>query len=414
MNFEELLKIRIQKEVIENLENFENPFNERNEVSDTTNNVLQRFIDIIDTYNFKRYEKQKTDDEIFKMGDDFKELLTEKNLFEMYKRIQLTEEDKLYIKYVELSKQWRGHSGFFINKKYAIVDILLRTLIIEQFDEDSLEELKKIMEKEKNPKMKETCKHYLQLLSEDSYEDLLHRKFEKEVSTLVNILFNDTINCGGYSLKIDTTVYPYYYKDFSKCVSAILYKFPFVKLLGEEKLKDDEYLVLYRSNKENTGHHFVRVDDDGRVTEKEGKEEPQIFAGWRNLESCQEAIFAVKKEHTMFGYDNFDVNDKNINAFNFEESIINAINNKNNSFEYHGHEYVLKKYSDIEILVVSNKMIVANVITDGEEYLIETVEEKNDYIENFSGSIKPIIEDGYLLNRNEFVEQKEYCDYEGR
>lgn len=46
--------------------------------------------------------------------------------------------------------------------------------------------------------------------------------------------------------------------------------------------------------------------------------------------------------------------------------------------------------------------------------MIETVEEKNDYIENFSGSIKPIIEDGYLLNRNEFVEQKEYCDYEGR
>jgi len=59
-------------------------------------------------------------------------------------------------------------------------------------------------------------------------------------------------------------------------------------------------------------------------------------------------------------------------------------------------------------------MIVANVITDEEEYLIETVEEKNDYIENFSGNIKPIIEDGYLLNRNEFVEQKEYCDYEGR
>lgn len=270
------------------------------------------------------------------------------------------------------------------------------------------------MEKEDKTKMKATCEHYLQLFSENPYGEALQEKYDEEFSNEVDILFNHRINCGGYSLKIDTEVYPFYYKDFSKCVSAILDEFPFVRLLGEEKLHDDEYLVLYRSNKENTGHHFVRVDDDGVVREKDGIDKPQVFESWGSLEDCEQAVFAVKKEHQMFDYDLLEVNRRNREVFNFEEAIINSINNKSNTFSYHGHEYSFKKLSDDEILVVSNNSVVANIITDGKEYLVDVVNEKKDYVENFSGTVIPIIESGHLINRDEFLEQKEHREAEER
>ncbi len=87
-----------------------------------------------------------------------------------------------------------------------------------------------------------------------------------------------------------------------------------------------------------------------------------------------------------------------------DKLIRKAISTKNNNFKYHCHEFSLKKSSNEEIFVISNGIIVANILTNGEEYLVEVLDEK--HVENFGGRIKPIIENGRLLNRSEFIEEK--------
>ena len=127
-------------------------------------------------------------------------------------------------------------------------------------------------------------------------------------------------------MKIDGCVYPNYQDSFDKSVSGIIETFPFVRLLGDTKLEDDEYLVIYRAPKgKNTGHHFVRVDSDGAVREKDANGSKRRFESWGNLDNydIEQAIFAVKKEHKMFGYESEECRIKK--ALNFEETVEKAI-----------------------------------------------------------------------------------------
>ena len=416
MDFEIALRDKIKNEIMDSLDSIYCNFQEGNRISSQTMKLMQYFRDIIDRYHFIKYKGQKTEKEILQITDEFENLLTDENLSEMYERTNFTEQELLYIKYVKLTHECRNYKNFNIGEKYAIIDILLRKIILQEFEQQDIEQIVKIMEEQLtqgDAKMQPTCKHFLELLSDKPYGEHLSQDFEQEIEKLVDRYFNDRINCGGYALKIDRCIFPLgRKKSFSQSVSTILDNYSFVQLLGDRKLADDEYLVIYRANKENTGHHFIRVDDDGIVREKDGNRSPKIFNGWsENLENCQEAIFAVKKEHQMFNYDELKHKKEGLN---FNDTIIQAIENKRNNFSYHGHEFSLKKSSNEEVYVTSNGSIVANILTDGEEHLIEIAEGKEKYVENFSGSITPIIENGHLVNRSQFISQKNFDNNDER
>lgn len=186
-------------------------------------------------------------------------------------------------------------------------------------------------------------------------------------------------------------------------MSSILEKFSFVRLLGDKPLEDDEYLVIYRVPKgKNTGHHFIRVDSDAIVREKDGNGEPRIFENWGNLEDGMEALFAVKKEHKMFEYNSEEVNYNN-KGLDFEESVTKAIREKQNMFSYHNHSFCLKKSKQDEVFVTTiDGQIVAYVVVDENDCLVEIIESKKRYVENTSGAIILIICNGKLINFDQF------------
>lgn len=220
-------------------------------------------------------------------------------------------------------------------------------------------------------------------------QEALEQKIEKDVE----YLFNSYINCGGYALKVDTCVFPSRC-EFEKSVSSILEIFQFVRLLGNTKLGQDEYLVLYRSS-EKGGHHFIRIEDDGTVVEKNDCKAPQKFQGWGNLAGCPEAVFAVKKDHEM----NYFKEKGNIflptdTAMNFGETVWKAIQNRQNTFEYHNHSYTLKKAGEETIYICSNSEVIAEIITDGKEYDIDIRSGKKAYVSNTQPNIPIVIKNG--------------------
>lgn len=171
-------------------------------------------------------------------------------------------------------------------------------------------------------------------------------------------------------------------------------------------LSDDEYLVIYRAPKgKNTGHHFIRIDSDGIVREKDANGEPRIFENWGDLEGpeIQEAIFAVKKEHRMFDYSIDDINYNNY-GLDFENTVHKAYREQKNLFDYHNHSFRFKRDPQTGMIVIINNenQIVAYIFAENDELLIEVVDDYYQYIENFSGKIKPQIEKGFLKNIAEF------------
>lgn len=278
-------------------------FNLKNQISETTKHVFQNFEDVLDFYYFKMFGNNKDYNKIYEMTEEFKQQLTDEQLLEMYNEHNFSQEEIEYIKLVQISSTWRGYNSFDVGAKYAIIDILLRTKIIEQFGEESLQDFRNIIQNElpKTEKNRKTIEHFMQLLSDNPYGDNIHAELEKSIEEKACYGFNQRINCGGYALEIDKCVFPTCQENFSQSVSSILEKFSFVRLLGDKPLEEDEYLVIYRAPKgKNTGHHFIRVDSNAIVKEKEGCGEPRIFENWGDLEDGMEALFAVKKEHKMF------------------------------------------------------------------------------------------------------------------
>ncbi len=416
--FENELKNKKRKTIEESLEKHRVYFNSRDEISGTTEKVFQNFDDVLDIYYSKMFGDTKNYDEICEMTETFKKELTDNALLEMYSKYNFSQEEMEYIKLVQISSTWRGYHYFDVDARYAVIDIFIRAKLIEQFGEKSLQDFRNIIQNdlpktEKNMKM---INHYMQLLSDIPYGENIQNQLENMIDDRTNYCFNQAINCGGYALKIDQCVYPTYQENFSKSVSSILEKFPFVRLLGDKALEADEYLVIYRAPKgKNTGHHFIRVDSDGTVREKDSNGEARIFENWGNLKDCMEAIFAVKKDHKMFGYTSKEINYNN-SGLDFEESISKAIKNKQNSFSYHNHFFSLKKSNQDEIYVTTIEgEIVADVVIDENDCLAEVIESKKEYVENASGKIKPIIYEGKLVNYEQFKAEKIYTfDDDGR
>ena len=220
--------------------------------------------------------------------------------------------------------------------------------------------------------------------------------------------FNDKINCGGYALEIDERMYPNE-STLSRYVSSILNTFDFVRLLGDEPLKDDEYLVFYRfidyekNNGINRGHHFIKVGDDGLVIEKNGYGQARIFEGWhRRYDGSPEVAFAVKKDHNHYFKSGNEVIEL-AEGLDFSETVSKSIEEKCNLFSYHGHNYRLKKNKEGKILIVDdNDNKVADVQSNDEGISVIVDDDKIDYVENLTGPVKPIIQNGRLINLRDF------------
>lgn len=194
-------------------------------------------------------------------------------------------------------------------------------------------------------------------------------------------------------------------------------KFPFIRLLGDTQLEDDEYIVIYRAPQgKNTGHHFIRIDSDATVREKDANGEPRIFENWGTLNDEPEAVFAVKKEHKIFDYSTDDINLKNNNGLDFDGSVAQAVRERKNIFSYHNHDFHLKKTKQDEVVITTNDgEIVAEVIIEGDECLVEVIEEKKSFVENFSGKVAPEIVNGKLVNYEQFKGNRVVTtDSEGR
>lgn len=404
VDFEIELRNRIKERVEKDLGMSYNLFTSGDKISNITKNVLEGFEDILYKYNLEKYGNIKTNDEIWYMVDDFMENFTDNNLIKVYENKQFNEEENRFIKYTEAKKQWRDKSGYQMGSNYAITDIIVKDVIKEKMGKEGIKGLEQVIKKEvENGKKSDAYNHYLEMFSEHPYKDISNEMYEEEVNRIVELHFNDKINCGGYSLKIDTCVFPFYINGFDRNVSAVLENFPFTRLLGDEKLKEDEYIVLYRARENGSGHHFVRIDDDNIVREKDAAGKPTLFKNWRSLDKCKEAVFAVKKDHKMFGYGMADFRD--IKALNFEGSVSKAIKEKNNNFEYHGHEFALKRTKDDEIVAVSNGEIVAYIVADEDDCVVEIEKEKNNYVQNFQPSIPLKINDSKFLNREDYIKE---------
>ena len=235
-----------------------------------------------------------------------------------------------------------------------------------------------------------------------NFEEILKAKLKEKSNDIdIETLFNQRINCGGYALKVDACIFSKN-GSFEKAVSSILDTFPFVRLLGDSNLQDDEYLVLYRKG-ENKGHHFIRIEDDGTVTEKFEANSPQKFNGWGNLSDSPEAVFAVKKEHDINFPEGTIIIPKET-SMDFEETVINAINNRQNSFAYHNHNYNLKKSNAGFIYIFSSSTLIAKMLLDDKSFDIEIEPDKKDFVRNTKPSIPIVIENGVLQKDTEELE----------
>lgn len=187
-------------------------------------------------------------------------------------------------------------------------------------------------------------KEYLRKIYQKSYEDyckmledlkLVPKPFEE----FIEELFNQRINCGGYALEIDSCIFLHGI-SFERAVSSLLEQMPFIRLLGNTNLLEDEYIVKYRSAEDGLGHHFVKIKD-GIVTEKGAVSEIREFEEWVDvLKDRPEATFAVKKNHDrMFDGKLIYLKD----GKDFDDVVNEAYQNRQNHFQYHCQNYSFKK-----------------------------------------------------------------------
>ena len=215
-------------------------------------------------------------------------------------------------------------------------------------------------------------------------------------------------NCGGYALNIPICIWPVNNYTFEEKVLRIMELYPFVRLLSNGKLKENEYIVKYRAEG-NDGHHFIKIDDNGQIVEKDASGLPRNFENWGNLESASEAVFAVLKseyrdiklkelpqcnrnmyldsnayEYKEDSYTSIEL-EKAPAPMTFEKTLKESYKSKKNSFKYNNKEFHLKienKDKDL-IYICDNKNILGILYTDGETFIIELYEEKKHDIYGF-------------------------------
>ena len=317
--FETELRKRLRKDAIKNLDLRMHPLGGMNGnsdiVSDLTKTTFKGLDEVLDAYFYEEMGQDTEYDVIADRTEDFINGFTNRKITEMYNQHEFTDEEMAFMKYTTITHKWRDQRNLGIGAAYAIRDILLRDRIIREFGEDALPKLKKAAEGLKSEYGFSAAKrHFSALFSDHPYGEHLKEDLEKEIDKETELSFNQRINCGGYALKVDTWINPPYHDGLDGKLADLLSKFPFVRLLQDGKVAEDEYLVLYRTKGE-MAHHFARVENDGVVREKDGEAPPQIFKGWNEyVDAACEAELAVKKDHPMFGYEYMAMNtgDKNM------------------------------------------------------------------------------------------------------
>lgn len=402
--FEEELRRREEAKARRRVDDFWVAFPMGDQMSSITEAVYEDFDEVLGFCFEKKYGGHIKHKDYKRLREAFEAKLTDDSLAKAYEEHEFTEEELDYIKLTAVKDIWRGRRINSGGSMYAINEILIRQMMIDEFGAENLRQYsEEFAEKPYSFRNIDQIKYYFKRLfaSDKPFGTGNRERLEEHIATETDYWTNYAINCGGYALKIDECVFPQGQRDFGATVSVLLDKFPFIRLLGDEPLQDDEYLVMYRA-KDGSGHHFVRVDSDGVIREKHECHEPQIFENWGSLEDCPEAVFAVKKDHPMFDYDYRYVNDRP-RGLNFEESVAKAVSQRQNEFAYHGRTYSLKKNAAGDPIVVNaSGEMVAEMLTDDDFTMTEVVSGKEDEVENLSGGIRPIIRNGVLVNHDEY------------
>ena len=234
--------------------------------------------------------------------------------------------------------------------------------------------------------------------------------------------FKQLQNCAGYALQIPICIFSGTRYTFEEQVLRIMELYPFVRLLSDTELNEDEYIVKFRSRK--TGHHFIRIDENGYATDKHESNLPSEFQGWGTLENEPEAVFAVlKQEYRSDEIKNLPQCNRdmylNQDAYyntcedgyidiirkeapkprTFTDLLEDAYKNKLNSFEYNNKTFHLKRNkAEPEIIYICDEtQILGEFYTDGIDFIIDLNEETKNSIFGFepSKSMKHI-EDGEI------------------
>lgn len=345
MEFDKMLKLKLEKEYIERIGRYLE--NIKNENVDST-------YDIPLVYAVTDILYEHTDGDINNISSE--------ELNELLKKIEFTEDERYYLAYENIKGSNTNH----------LLNILLRRKLIQGYNN---EDCAKIIEtiKAENPVITERVTSVINLLEKANWpkKDEINRLIDEKAE----VLYNGRINCGGYALKVDSCVWPSN-SGFEGCVTGILENFPFVRLIGDSELAEDEYLVAYRISE--NGHHFIRMEEDGTITEKCSAEPPKNFEGWDAdlLLDGREAVFAVKKEHDM-GSESVV-----IEGMNFEQTVKHVLSEGNNTFEYHCHKYSITENGGENIVINDAGEKVADVVSNDQEYSVRIDSDKEDFISN--------------------------------
>lgn len=365
------LKFYAEEYKINNSRSYENAWNK-------VLNLIEDFI-----RNYLEQNTHFTVEQATELNNKFLESVSNESLNLMKEGIELTEDEERNIMYEE-------SRICAYDKIDAISEILLRRKLREFLDEFiGLQEAIEMLKEE--PQTREN-QYLYKLITGEIFKS--EEQWQKRIEEEAERNFNQRINCGGYALELDTCVFNYS-ADFEKAVSELLDKVPFIRLLGDKKLADDEYLVLWKV-REGGGHHFVKVEEDGTITEKYECKPIKLFKGWtKSIKDCPEAVLAVKKEHDIYLYNEFsyiDINGKS--GKNFEETVQQAIQNQSNCFEYHNHSYYFKKDEAGKVYICSDGRIIADVFTENGECLVDIAKSEKRYVSNTQPPVPLCIKDG--------------------
>ena len=433
-NFEGTLKKRLRLEIEKDARKFFIDFTQGDGISNVALQELQGIDDVLYEYYNNAFEKSHEYDRLDsearwnvldKKVKDFRQNFTDNNLKKMYENIDFTEDESKYIQLKNMRSIQDNSSA-----KNALVEVILRRKLFEIFGRKEISKMLMLI----SEKSFDGKRHIMQLMSDDPFDGSVSERLENEIEKIVEYSFNAKINCGGYAFKIDQCFFTptsrsgnereKIVKEDAQVISSYLEKFPFIRLLGDTKLEDDEYIVIYRAQAGHAyeGRHFIRVERDGTITEKDGNRPIRKFEKWgsafQDEDKIIEIMFAVKEEHPMFGYTLEYVND-NCNGKNFEQTVEQAVKDKNNTFTYHCKDYSLKKDKEGNVVVCSIEekrfIVVADVLLDKkEDENIECVvmirDGYNRIIENYEGKMKPVIKDSKLINYDSFQNIKDKAD----
>lgn len=308
-------------------------------------------------------------------------------LSEMIKDIELTNDEKAYLAY----NRYKRH--FNESDKDAEWDIILRRKLIEIVGDGSIEKALETLQRD-HFEYPSDIQFAIELINMTNWEGI--DELKQEVQKNVEFFFNRGMNCGGYALRVNTCIFGGAYKkrDAMECldrnVTSLLEKFPFIRLLGDTDLGDDEYIVIYRTNSDG-GHHFVRIDSDGIIRDKNECYSPRVIEDltdekkvWgRYLKDCPSAIFAVNVNHDIHSERySYVLGD----GLSFEKVTLENMGLGNSSYDYHNHNYTIADDEEGNRYVYSNGERVATIMSDESGTIVVEEEEKREYISNTRSS----------------------------